>query len=103
MSKTHTGKPVKVTLDAKAPLSADQSRQLEELRHRKIDFSDIPASAADAAWTRAVAPEASENKQSVTLRLDRDVLEFFRKAGKRYQTRINSVLRAYMHAHDGKR
>jgi uncharacterized protein (DUF4415 family) len=38
-------------------------------------------------------------KELVTLRLDRDVLDWFRKAGKRYQTRINAVLRAYKDAH----
>ena len=102
MSKTNTGKTVKFTLDANEPLSAEQTNQLKQLKHRKIDFSDIPASSPDAEWTRSVVPESSENKQSVTLRLDRDVLEFFRKAGKRYQTRINHVLRAYMHAHEGK-
>lgn len=37
------------------------------------------------------------------LRLDADVLNYFRHTGKRYKTRINSVLRAYMHAHDTKR
>jgi uncharacterized protein (DUF4415 family) len=34
--------------------------------------------------------------------LDEDVLAFFKSTGKRYQTRINAVLRAYMKAHDGK-
>ena len=38
-------------------------------------------------------------KELVTLRLDRDVLDSFRKAGKGYQTRINAVLRAYKDAH----
>jgi uncharacterized protein (DUF4415 family) len=40
-----------------------------------------------------------ENKQQVTLRVDADVLEFFKKTGKRYQSRINAVLREYMKAH----
>jgi len=35
-------------------------------------------------------------KSQVTLRLDRDVLEFFRKDGQRYQTRINAALRAFV-------
>jgi len=39
-----------------------------------------------------------ENKQVVTLRLDADVLAFFRKHGRRYQTQMNAVLRAYMEA-----
>ena len=39
-------------------------------------------------------------KTSITVRLDTDVLERYRKQGKGYQTRINAVLRTYMEAHD---
>ena len=35
-------------------------------------------------------------KKQITLRLDPDVLDFFKKQGKGYQTVINSVLRQYM-------
>lgn len=44
--------------------------------------------------TRAVYDPA--RKQQITLRLDRDVLEFFKAQGPGYQTRMNSVLRGYM-------
>ena len=37
-----------------------------------------------------------EPKEHVNLRLDADVLRFFKKQGKGYQTRINAVLRSYM-------
>ena len=37
-------------------------------------------------------------KQLVSLRLDADVLDYFRATGRGYQTRINAVLRAYMQA-----
>ncbi|MDR3443760.1 BrnA antitoxin family protein [Dyella sp.] len=37
-------------------------------------------------------------KQKVTLRLDRDVVAFFKQGGKGFQTRINQVLRAYIEA-----
>lgn len=40
------------------------------------------------------APEAE--KEKVTIRLDRDVLAYFRGAGKGYQTRINDALRVFM-------
>jgi uncharacterized protein (DUF4415 family) len=39
-----------------------------------------------------------ENKQQIALRVDADVLAWFRKGGKGYQTRINAVLRSYMEA-----
>lgn len=38
-------------------------------------------------------------KSQLTLRLDGDVLEWFRLQGRGYQTQINSLLRAYMEAH----
>jgi uncharacterized protein (DUF4415 family) len=40
-----------------------------------------------------VTPSA---KTQITVRLDRDVLEWFRGQGKGYQTRMNAVLKAYM-------
>jgi uncharacterized protein (DUF4415 family) len=49
----------------------------------------------DEAWI-ARARRAHPNKEQISIKLDRDVLAFFRKGGPRYQTRINDVLRAFM-------
>ena len=38
-------------------------------------------------------------KAQITLRVDRDVLEWFKKRGPGYQTKVNALLRAYMEAH----
>ncbi|MBY0492492.1 MAG: BrnA antitoxin family protein [Gemmatimonadaceae bacterium] len=35
-------------------------------------------------------------KEAISIRLDTDVVAFFRKAGPRYQSRINAVLRSYV-------
>jgi len=40
-------------------------------------------------------------KERVTMRLDRDVLDHFRGSGRGYQTRINAVLKAYVHLSKG--
>ena len=37
-------------------------------------------------------------KQAVSLRIDEDVLDWFRQSGPRYQSRMNAVLRSYMNA-----
>ena len=37
-------------------------------------------------------------KHAISLRMDEDVLVWFKSQGPRYQTRINAVLRSYMHA-----
>lgn len=44
-------------------------------------------------WVKGVPPLA---KEAISLRVDPDVLAFFRKEGPGYQTRINAVLRAYV-------
>ncbi len=51
----------------------------------------------DVDWSKARLVEP-EPKKLISLRLDRDIVEFFRGQGKGYQTRMNAVLRAYMEA-----
>ena len=94
---------VKRTIDLTKPpvLTAEQKARLNRLAavsDDQIDYSDIPPMPEDVVWVRAV-DVASKNKQQITLRLDADVLAFFREAGNRYQSRINAVLRSYMNAH----
>ncbi len=43
-----------------------------------------------------------EPKAVLHMRIDRDVLEFFKEGGRGYQTRINAILRAYKEAHTPK-
>jgi hypothetical protein len=45
--------------------------------------------------------DVREPKLAVSLRLDADVLRFFRAFGAGYQTRINEVLKAFMQARGG--
>lgn len=105
MSKPTTGKIVRFTLDSTnlPKLSKETKARLAALKDSDIDTSDIPPSPLDAEWTRPGIPFLSENKRQITLRLDADVVDFFRHTGKRYQTRINSVLREYVRAHAPKR
>lgn len=60
------------------------------------DFSDIPE--LTEAWLEAAraAREQRRAKCSISIRLDPDIIEFFKKDGARYQSRINAVLRAYV-------
>jgi len=92
---------VKQTLDLKnAPsLSPGQKTRLEavaSMPDEQIDYSDAPY-LNDAVWMKAAKlPHA---KRQITLRLDAEVLDFFKHGGKRYQSRINAVLRSYVEAH----
>lgn len=98
MSKSNT---VKRTLDLNnpPPLTDEQKTRLTALAAMpddQIDTSDAPFR-PDAVWVKAV--DFPHGKKLVSLRIDEDVLNFFRHTGKRYQTRINAVLRSYMEAH----
>jgi uncharacterized protein (DUF4415 family) len=53
----------------------------------------------DAAWWREARVILPMPKVPVSVRLDRDVLEWFKGHGPGYQSRINAVLRAFMDAH----
>ena len=65
------------------------------MKDEDIDYSDIPKLGPDffkeAIWWPGP-------KKQITLRLDPDILTFFRKQGPRYQTTINAVLRKYVQA-----
>jgi uncharacterized protein (DUF4415 family) len=72
---------------------------IEEMLHVKdedIDTSDIPE--IDEAWFKRAKLVMPQNKESITLRLDKQVLDYFKAQGKGYQTRINALLRAYVEA-----
>nr|CAD6419027.1 3-oxoacyl-ACP synthase [Rhizobium sp. Q54] len=51
---------------------------------------------SDEEWAKAVVLPA---KVPVGIKLDRDVLDWFKAGGRGYQTRMNAVLRRYMEAH----
>lgn len=72
------------------PMSADE---LAAISDEAIDTSDIPE--ADAAWF-AEADVALPPSQEVTLRVDRDVLAYFRTQGQDYPSRMSAVLRAFV-------
>ncbi|MEK6801854.1 MAG: BrnA antitoxin family protein [Nitrospirota bacterium] len=71
--------------------------KIDRLQDGEIDTSDIPEQGS-AFFKRAVL-RLPEPKTAVTIRLDRQVLEWFKAKGPGYQTRINALLRAYMETH----
>ena len=70
---------------------------LRDLRDEDIDYSDIPP-LPRSGWRRVSELVPAENKQQITLRLDADLISFFRSTGRRYQSRINAALREYVTA-----
>jgi uncharacterized protein (DUF4415 family) len=64
---------------------------------KSIDLSDVPE--LDAEFFRTAKVRMPRAKKAVSIRLDQDVLAWFRAQDGAYQTRINAVLRTYMQAH----
>jgi uncharacterized protein (DUF4415 family) len=80
---------------SKKSIKSDLTR-VDALEDENIDYSEIPDLSAlgEEFWKKAVVKRA-EPKAQVTIRLDREVLDWFKSQGKGYQSRINAVLRAY--------
>ena len=68
--------------------------KLRKQRDEQIDYSDIPETEAHF-WEEAKI-EYPSKKIPISLRVDEDVLLWFKKFGRGYQSRINAVLRSYM-------
>lgn len=69
---------------------------------RDIDLSDLPE-VEPRAFARALVRRGLRpvpRKEQLTLRLDADVLAWFRAQGRGYQSRMNAVLKAYKEAHE---
>jgi uncharacterized protein (DUF4415 family) len=96
MSEEHI---VRRTLDEVRKGKTDWAR-VDAMTEEEIDAaarSDPDAQPTDEAfWEEAVLVFPS--KQLVCIRIDRDVLDWFRSQGRGYQTRMNAVLRSYMEA-----
>ena len=75
--------------------------RLEATGDSDIDLSDNPEITPEL-FAKAVVRQGLKpvsRKAQLTLRLDSDVLTWFKSQGRGYQTRINTLLRAYMNAH----
>lgn len=70
--------------------------KLAKLRDSKIDTSDIPE--LDKDFFKKADLRMPKTKQMVSIRLDDEVLAWFKRQGKGYQTKINEILKMYMRA-----
>jgi uncharacterized protein (DUF4415 family) len=85
---------------ATSPVSRTNWRRVDALTDDQVDLSDAPEITPEM-FARAIVRQGLKlpSKTQLTLRLDDDVVTWFRQQGKGYQTRINAVLRAYKEAH----
>lgn len=89
----------KATKHTGGKLTAKQAAELKALQampDSEIDYSDTSASKPDE-WRDAVVGKFYRPiKQQLTLRIDADVVAWFKAQGRGYQTRINELLRDAM-------
>jgi uncharacterized protein (DUF4415 family) len=81
-------------MPAKEPAIKSDLARVDKLRDRDIDYSDIPE-LDDEVFAQPLVPWPPR-KEPITIRVDADVLDWFKHQGRGYQTRINQVLRRYM-------
>lgn len=89
-------------LDNPQPLTPEQQADIKALagiKDEDIDYSDSPP-LTEEFW-KGAKPWRDRHlyrptKTSTTIRLDSDVLDWFKSQGKGYQTRVNSILRKQM-------
>lgn len=92
--------PIKPVTSKPSESLTDWTR-LRAMRDEDIDHSEIPP-INPVVFARGIVREGLKvpaGKAQITLRLDRDVLAWFRASGAGFQSRINALLRAYMDAH----
>jgi uncharacterized protein (DUF4415 family) len=69
----------------------------EEIERIAVADGDNPATRSDDEWAGAFVG-IPPVKRSVHAAFDSDVVDFFKRGGRGYQTRMNAVLRRYMEA-----
>jgi uncharacterized protein (DUF4415 family) len=82
--------------------SASDLKRLTALRDSEIQIDDDAPAWTPEMFVRAVVKRglgAPPGKTLLSLRVDSDVVEWFRAQGRGYQSRMNALLRAYMDAH----
>ncbi|MBA3341490.1 MAG: BrnA antitoxin family protein [Gemmatimonadaceae bacterium] len=98
MSAKSTTKPRRRAARSRDPkrgkADLDRIRRVSEAEIRRTSPPELEELPADF-WDDAVVV-VPDSKVPISLRVDSDVLAWFRARGPRYQSRINAVLRSYM-------
>ena len=84
----------KVTSDQLTPKQRKMLAKITNVKDDDIDFSDVPEQLDWKDAKRGVFYKPI--KQQLTLRLDADVVDWFKRQGAGYQTQINAVLRKHV-------
>ena len=83
------------------PISKERLAEIDAIPDDCIDTSDIPEMDEKFFATAKLVMPPGASKKAVSMRVDEDVLDWFKARGKGHLSRMNAVLRAYMLSHRG--
>ena len=110
-SSLRGGRPAKKDENSTSALRDDRRHgktdwaAVDSLTDKEIERAvrnDPDAVPLDVDWSKAVLV-IPPKKKAISIRIDEDVLDYFKKQGAGYQRRMNAVLRSYMHEKRKKR
>ncbi|NEQ50495.1 MAG: 3-oxoacyl-ACP synthase [Leptolyngbya sp. SIO3F4] len=88
----------KLSLDDLRGRKKEILRGIKPIKDKDIDYSDIPEINFNQIDWSQVQVYCPQGKEPITIRIDSDVLKWFRNNSERYQVHINQVLRVYYEA-----
>ncbi len=91
-------------MNAKSTKKSSHSRtniaKLHQKNDKNINYDDSPATTKDF-WEDAQI-FMPQHKVHISLRLDEDIIHYFKEEGRGYQSRINAILKSYINTHPHK-
>ncbi len=78
-------------------ISKKRLNEIKSIKEEDIDYSEIPE--LNKEFWDNVKPVYPKGKKAISIRLDKEIIDFFKNEGKGYQSKINNVLRTYIEAH----
>jgi uncharacterized protein (DUF4415 family) len=71
--------------------------KLRKKDDKSINYEDSPATTKE--FWKVAEVLMPQHKVHISLRLDEDIIDYFKQEGSGYQSRINAILKAYVNAH----
>ena len=71
-------------------------KRVKAMKDKDIVIDDDAPEITAEQWAKAVVTDRRPPKKNITLRIDPEIIDWFKAKGKGYQTRMNAVLRAFI-------
>jgi len=70
--------------------------RVKAMKEKEIVIDDDATEPTAEQWAKAVVIDRRPPKKNITLRIDPEIIDWFKARGKGYQTRMNAVLRVFI-------